>query len=721
MDLTPLDPDDAPRPGSGPGTGWHGSPGPHSGAQSGGQHPSYDPTTHVLTPILPRRRRWPRWLGWRRIVGGGFLLFLVMIAWLAITAPLSKSLRPIAPPSVTLLSAGGRAIARRGAVIDKPVDVTKLPDHVGEAFMAIEDRRFRSHLGIDPQGIARAAWANVRAGGVREGGSTITQQLAKVAFLDSDRTAGRKLREVMIAFWLEAWLTKDDILSRYLSNVYFGDNVYGLRAAARHYFDKRPEQLNIGESAMLAGLMKAPSRLAPTSNLAGARARQKLVVAAMEDAKFIDAATAARVRPARLHVRTVGSLPTGTYFADWAMPQARDRAGTLYAEQSVATTLDDRMQQAAVRAVNRAALGGAQVALVAMRPNGEVVAMIGGRDYKGSSFNRATQARRQPGSTFKLFVYLAALRAGMSPSDMVSDRPITVEGWSPANSDRKYRGDITLRQAFAVSSNVAAVRLQEQVGRDKVIRAARDLGVTSPMRSDPSLALGTSGMTLLELTSAFAAVADDAYPVKPHGLPAEERSWFDKVWDRQSSFGRARHDALLDLLSATVNQGTGRNAALRTQVFGKTGTTQNNRDAIFIGFAGDIVTGVWVGNDDNTPLKGVAGGGLPARIWRDFMASAIGSAPRVPAAAKRPAAPRLDEVLPGLDVDIPPITVGDVTIGVDRDGLTVAPSGDPDARRDVGPDRNRDREPLEREDRRFDTPLPRDDPEDAEPFLRDER
>ncbi|MFD1951332.1 transglycosylase domain-containing protein [Sphingomonas arantia] len=714
MDLTPLDPDDAPRPGSGP--GWHGSPGPHSGAQGGGQHPSYDPTTHVLTPIPPRRRRWPRWLGWRRVVGGGFLLFLVMIAWLAITAPLSKSLRPIAPPSVTLLSAGGRAIARRGAVIDKPVDVTKLPDHVGEAFMAIEDRRFRSHLGIDPQGIARAAWANVRAGGVREGGSTITQQLAKVAFLDSDRTAGRKLREVMIAFWLEAWLTKDDILSRYLSNVYFGDNVYGLRAAARHYFDKRPEQLNIGESAMLAGLMKAPSRLAPTSNLAGARARQKLVVAAMEDAKFIDAATAARVRPARLHVRTVGSLPTGTYFADWAMPQARDRAGTLYAEQTVATTLDDRMQRAAVRAVNRAALGGAQVALVAMRPNGEVVAMIGGRDYKGSSFNRATQARRQPGSTFKLFVYLAALRAGMSPTDMVADRPITVEGWSPANSDRKYRGDITLRQAFAVSSNVAAVRLQEQVGRDKVIRAARDLGVVSPLRSDPSLALGTSGMTLLELTSAFAAVADDAYPVKPHGLPAEERSWFDKVWDRQSSFGRARHDALLDLLSATVNQGTGRNAALRTQVFGKTGTTQNNRDAIFIGFAGDIVTGVWVGNDDNTPLKGVAGGGLPARIWRDFMASAIGSAPLVPAATKRPAT-RVDEVLPGLDVDIPPITVGDVTIGLDRDGLTVAPAGGPDLRRDTAPDR----EPAEPQDRRLDTPLPRGDPEDAEPLLRDER
>ena len=702
MDLTPIDPDD--------GFGRDRAAGPVL-------TPTYDPATHVLTPITPRRRRWPRWLGWRRIVGGAVLLFVLLVGWLAITAPLSKSLRPIAPPSVTLLSAGGKAIARRGAVIAAPVDVTALPDHVGEAFMAIEDRRFRSHLGIDPQGIARAAWHNVQAGGVREGGSTITQQLAKVAFLDSDRTAARKVREVFIAFWLEAWLTKDEILSRYLSNVYFGDNVYGLRAAARHYFDKRPERLNIGESAMLAGLMKAPSRLAPTSNLAGARARQKLVVGAMTDGGFIDAATARRVRPARLHVRSVGSLPTGTYFADWAMPQARDRAGTLYAEQTVQTTLDDRMQRAAIRAVNRAALGGAQVALVAMRPDGEVVAMIGGRDYKDSGFNRATQARRQPGSTFKLFVYLAALRAGLSPDDQVSDDRLTIDGWSPANSDKTYRGDITLREAFARSSNVAAVRLQERVGRDKVIRAARDLGVASPLRTDPSLALGTSGMTLLELTAAFAAVANDAYPVKPHGLPAEERSWFDRVWDRPSRFGQDRRAMLLDLLSATVNQGTGRNAALRTQVFGKTGTTQNNRDAIFIGFAGDLVTGVWVGNDDNRPLKGVAGGGLPARIWRDFMASAIGSAPLRPVVARpvapvEPDVPDVGELLPDLS-DIPPITVGDVTIGIDGDGLTIAPSDT--GQRDDAP---RDREPERDRRRDMAPPPPRSDPRDPD-FLSD--
>jgi penicillin-binding protein 1A len=605
-------------------------------------------------------------------------MFMVLVAWLAITAPLSRSLRPVAPPSVTLLAEDGTPIARRGAVIDRMVDVKDLPDHVWQAFVAIEDRRFYSHLGIDPRGIARAAWHNLRAGGVREGGSTITQQLSKVAFLDADRTAARKLREMMIAFWLEVWLTKDEILSRYLSNVYFGDNVYGLRAASLHYFSKAPDRLTIGEAAMLAGLMKAPSRLAPSRNLAGARARQKLVVAAMRDAGFLTARRAAQVSPARVRIRPVRDLPTGTYFADWAMPDARDRAGALYAEQEVRTTLDRRIQRAAARAVGRAALGGAQVALVAMRTDGRVVAMIGGRSYKASSFNRATQARRQPGSTFKLFVYLAALRAGMTPDDIVDDSPVTIDGWSPANSDRRYRGEVSLREAFARSSNVAAVRLAERVGRDKVIRAARDLGVRSPLRPDPSLALGTSGMTLLELTSAYAAVAANAYPVMPHGLPEAEHGWFENLLGGQRHFGRTQHQMLLDLLSATINQGTGRSAALRDQVFGKTGTTQDNRDAIFIGFAGDLVTGVWIGNDDNSPLKGIAGGGLPARIWRDFMASAIGSAPlaRTPA----PAAPTpTEEEQPDFSIGT---ELGDVLIGlgVDENGVRLSTSPRDDRR-----------------------------------------
>ena len=323
--------------------------------------------------------------------------------------------------------------------------------------MAIEDRRFYSHWGIDPRGIARAAWANIGAGGVREGGSTITQQLAKNAFLDSDRTAARKIREVAISFWLEAWLSKDEILSRYLSNVYFGDNCYGLTAAAQHYFGRTPEALNIGQAAMLAGLVKAPSRLAPTSNLVGARKREMVVVGAMVDAGFLTKAAGDDVQPQRVRGDTATTrLPSGTYFADWVLPEARDQAGEVRTEATVETTLDRDLQRSAERVVRQAGLRQAQVALVAMRRDGRIVAMVGGKDYGKSPFNRATQARRQPGSTFKLFVYLAAMRAGMTPDSMVDDSPVEISGWKPKNDDGRYLGAITLRRAFARSSNVAA-------------------------------------------------------------------------------------------------------------------------------------------------------------------------------------------------------------------------------------------------------------------------
>lgn len=590
-------------------------------------------TPPVPAELSPGQRTFRRW---KRIALVMLALFIALVAWLAVTAPLSRSLKPIAPPSITLLSSEGRPIARRGAIIDKPVVIAELPEHVPQAFMAIEDRRFYSHPGIDPLGIARAAMRNMMAGGVREGGSTITQQLAKVAFLKADRTAARKLREVLIAFWLEAWLSKDEILARYLSNVYFGDNVYGLRAASLHYFNRQPERMTVPQAAMLAGLLKAPSRLSPAVNLQGARDRSKIVIAAMVDAGYIDPKTASGLSPARVDIRPLRDMPSGTYFADWVLPEARDRSGAVYAERRVETTLDSDLQRVAERVVRRAGLGKAQVALVAMRPDGEVVAMVGGKRYVDSPFNRATQARRQPGSTFKLFVYLAALRAGMTPDTLVDDSPLTIGDWSPANNNGRYRGKITLRQAFAQSSNVAAVRLAEAVGRQNVIRAARDLGITSPLGDQPSLALGTSGVTLLELTSAYAAVAADSYPVHARGLPEGERSWFDRMWERKRSFGGDTHDMLLELLSAAANDGTGRSAALRKATFGKTGTTQDNRDAIFIGFAGDLVTGVWIGNDDNSPLPGVGGGGLPARIWRDFMAQAVNDIPAVRATAPEP-------------------------------------------------------------------------------------
>ncbi|GBH30335.1 transglycosylase domain-containing protein [Sphingobium xenophagum] len=618
----------------------------------------------AFAPPTPWRRRL-QILGW--IIATGLALLMLVIGWLAVTAPLSRSLRPIAPPSISLMSTDGHLIARRGAVIDTPVTIAQLPAHVPQAFMAIEDRRFYSHWGVDPRGIARAAWHNLWSDGSSQGGSTITQQLAKGVFLSSDRTMGRKAREAMIAFWLEAWLTKDQILERYLSNVYFGDNVYGLRAAALHYFNRAPERLTIPQAAMLAGLLKAPSRLAPTSNLKGARARAALVTQAMVDAGYLTQAERNALPPVRLNVRETPDATTGTYFADWVLPDARDRAGAVYGEQKIDTTLDWRIQRLAEAAVRRAPLGGAQAALVAMKPDGSVVAMVGGKNYAKSSFNRAVQARRQPGSTFKLFVYLAAFRAGMTPEDMIDDTPINTGSYRPANHGGKYRGRISLRQAFAASSNVAAVRLTQKVGVDNVIKVARDLGVTAPLTEDLSLALGTSEIPLIELAEAYAAVAAGSYPVLAHGLPPEERGWFERLMARQRAFDDDELAMIRDLLSSAANRGTGSAAALRTSTFGKTGTTQDSRDAIFVGYAGGLVTAVWIGNDDNSPLPGgAAGGGIPARIWRNFMSGAINEA--VEDAPVETQDADLVNAIANISVET---GIGNVGLGVDEGGMTV--------------------------------------------------
>lgn len=622
-------------------------------------------------PAPPPSRKW-FWI--RRAIAAALLLFILIILWLAITAPLSKSLEPIAPPRITLLAADGTPIARNGAIVDRPVKAKELPAHVTQAFLAIEDRRFYSHFGIDPRGVLRATWSNAFGSGMTQGGSTITQQLAKFTFLTPERSLTRKGREMLIAFWLEGWLTKDEILERYLSNVYFGDNVYGLRAASLHYFYRQPERLNLSQASMLAGLVQAPSRLAPTKNPERAAKRAKLVLRAMVATGFITQAKASATPVPQLDVRVRDSIPTGTYFADWAIPQARALTENGYADVRITTTLDARLQNIARKVIARAPLGQAQVAMVAMRRNGEVVAMVGGRSYKDSPFNRATQAKRQPGSTFKLFVYLAALRAGMNPDSMIADTPINEGLYRPKNSGDNYRGDITLRQAFARSSNVASVRLYNQVGGKSVARAAKDLGVSSPLNLDPSLALGSSGVTLVELTAAYAGISANQWPVEPHAFAQEKQGWIEWLLSGPRSFDGRTHKMLLDLLGSTVRDGTGRAARLSIPAYGKTGTSQDNRDALFIGFAGDLVVGVWIGNDDNTPLRGVNGGGLPARIWADFMAQAVkGAAPRTtPKPARKP-----DPEGPIEPLDLPeipdiPIDLGDTDVRIDeKDGVTV--------------------------------------------------
>ena len=658
------------------------APPPAGSGGSGGEIP---PGSN-LPALPPSKWRW-RWKWAKRGMMAFAGLFLLAVVWLAWTAPLSKSLEPIAPPQLTLVSSDGRPIARNGAIVDEPVEVSKLPPHVIEAFLATEDRRFYSHWGVDPLGIARAAWTNATSDS-RQGGSTITQQLAKITFLNADQTMSRKGRELLIAWWMEAWLTKDEILSRYLSNAYFGDNVYGLRAASLHYFYRQPERLTLSQATMLAGLVKAPSRLAPTRNLRGARERQRVVIAGMVDAGYLTAAEAEDIRPASLDNRARASLPSGTYFADWAMPQARATVRPGYGENEVVTTLDARLQDIARRVTAGAGPRGSQVALVAMRPNGEVVAMIGGRDYRASAFNRATQARRQPGSTFKLVVYLAALRSGMRPDDLVNDAEITEGDYRPANYGGRYRGEITLREAFAQSSNVVAVQLYRQLGSAAVQQAARDLGITVDLPDNASVALGSHGMTLIELTAAYAAIAGNYGPVDAHALRRPEADFMDRLFDGRSAFPSRVREDMMELLAATVSEGTGRAARLGIPAYGKTGTTQDGRDALFVGFAGDLVVGVWIGKDDNSPMRGATGGGTPAQIWRDFMSRAIpGAAPRAaPRPEPEPELPEIFDDLGGMigapEIKIDPETgvslggrIGDAEVRIGGDGaITVEPT-----------------------------------------------
>ena len=606
------------------------------------------------------------------------ILMVAVVASLTVGLPLGKSLEPMTSPTLVMVSTVGKAFARRGAYKEEPVDAAKLPLHVPRAFVAIEDRRFYKHGGVDPRGIMRALARDLKTGSIAQGGSTITQQLAKNAFTSGKRTFRRKGREAMIALYLETQLSKDEILSRYLSSVYFGDGVFGLRAAARHYFNKTPEQLNYGEAAMLAGVVRSPTRLAPTDHLAEAQARARLVLAAMADMGVITAEQAkASGRDIRLHEGRA-DLPIGSYFADWVSPQAKLAFDRAYGEVKVRTTLDSDLQAQAektlaqVLAASGDRLHATQGALVAMRTDGRVVAMVGGRDYRQSQFNRVTQAQRQPGSSFKPFVYLAALRRGSTPESLVLDAPIKIGNWSPENHESNYsNAPITLRAAFAKSSNVAAVRLEQETGIGPIQQAARDLGITAPLPNDMTLALGSATLPLIQMTSAYAGIAAGAGPVGPYGLIAQPTP------PPTRPLGRFERQGLLQLMRSVVTEGTGRAADIGAPAFGKTGTSQDYRDAYFIGFVGDLVIGVWVGNDDNTSMKKVVGGMLPAQIWREVMTYAVNK-------GKVQVAPLLDTPMPVAEVTATPAEELAVGETAPQPG-DVEPAEEPAARRPPGP------------------------------------
>ena len=533
---------------------------------------------------------------------------------------------------IVMTSADGHDLFRNGNLQLAPVAATDMPANVIDAVLSIEDRRFYRHYGVDPLSMVRAFRANSEAGRVVAGGSTITQQLVKILFLGPQRTYKRKLQEAAISLWIEHLLTKDEILTSYLNNVYLGSGAVGFPAAAKLYFGKTVGRLSLAEAAMLAGMINAPSHDDPFHDLGAARKRATSVIDAMvANGKLTEEdALVAKLHPATPVAGEVASPSTG-WFADWVYNKAAPIIPATGGTVRLRTTLDLRLQELAQNIVQStlAKSGGeknvGQAALVAMRPDGAVLAMVGGRSYDTSQFNRAVDAKRQPGSAFKLFDYYAALRQGYTPSDTVLDAPIDIRGWQPKNYGHRHRGEVTLSEAFADSLNDAAVRLSQQVGIGEVIAAARDLGLRAPLKNNPSLALGSNEVTLLDLTSAYAAVRAGQAPVSPRGIAALVTEKGEVAADASGtsphSLGQYQSE-LIDLLRGVVEHGTGRAAALQGFAAGKTGTAQDYRDAWFIGFDDHLVVGVWVGNDDHSPMNRVTGGSLPAKIWKEFVEQA---------------------------------------------------------------------------------------------------
>ncbi len=567
---------------------------------------------------------------------------LCFTAWLAYDLPdLSRLTSAARRPSITLVTEAGQILASYGDLYGKPVELDKLPAYLPEALLATEDRRFYEHFGLDPRGLLRATIANLRAGHLVQGGSTITQQLAKNVFLTPDRTIRRKGQEVLLALWLEQTLSKRQILTLYLNRVYFGAGTYGVEAAARKYFSKPASQVTPFEAAMLAGMVKAPSRYNPLADPKAAADRAKLVLTSMVDAGYISDGEADRAIKQGIADMKAPSSASGQYYADWVLDQVSSYVNFADRDLVVVTTIDGRAQLAAEAVVNKALAGAdaaknaKQAALVALSPDGAVRAMVGGRDYGASQFNRATQALRPPGSSFKLFVYLAAMEAGMTPDQTMVDQPISIGSYRPNNYDDKFYGQVSLREAFARSLNSVALQLSERVGRARVIDAARRLGITADLTSGPSIALGASGVSLIEMTGAYAALANKGNGVWPYGIEQILDSTGNVLYKRSGGgpgpvVGAHAAGEMIDMMQAVILWGTARAAALDRPAAGKTGTSGDYRDAWFIGFTGDLVAGVWVGNDDNAPMNKVTGGTLPTRIWHDFMAAAEAGKPPVP-------------------------------------------------------------------------------------------
>ncbi|SHF78620.1 penicillin-binding protein 1A [Kaistia soli DSM 19436] len=574
---------------------------------------------------------------WAIILGvWGTIALIGGVAYYASQLPSSTdwSVLPKRPPNIKILANDGSLIANRGDTGGEFVRIDELPPYLPQAVVAIEDRRFYSHFGVDPLGLVRAAYVNARAGTVVQGGSTLTQQLAKNLFLKPERTFKRKLQEAMMAVWLELKYSKSQILEAYLNRVYLGAGAYGVDAASRRYFGKSARDISLKEAAILAALLKAPSRYAPTSDPKAANDRADLVLSAMQEEGFITAAQQKQAASVTVEPQSAGVGGSALYVADWVADLVPDVVGALDQDVVVETTVDSHLQDAAGRAITETLdksgkkLGVSQGALVAVDGTGAVRAMVGGRDYQKSQFNRAVEAKRQPGSAFKPFVYLTALEFGLVPDTVRVDQPVRIGKWEPKNYEKTYRGPVTLQTALALSINTVAVELANEVGPAGVVATAHRLGIKSDLQPNPSIALGTSEVNLLELTDAYAPFANGGYAVPPYVITAVKSVDGKVLYQRPKSevvqvIDPTYVGMMNTMLSDTLARGTGRKAAIAGwPAAGKTGTTNDSRDAWFVGYTANLTAGVWLGNDDFKPTKRMTGGSLPAEIWNRFMVEA---------------------------------------------------------------------------------------------------
>lgn len=559
----------------------------------------------------------------------------LIIAWYAAELPdITKKATFEYSASITIKAANGETLARYGDIRGQNISVSDVPSHLIYAVLSIEDRRFYQHFGIDPLGLARAIIVNIQAGRTVQGGSTITQQLAKNLFLSQERTLKRKIQEALLALWLENELTKDEILSAYLNRVYLGSGTYGVDAAARLYFHKPVQEINLKESAVLAGLLKAPTRYSPHNNPDLADKRAQTVISSMVDAGFIIKSQADELKAIPLENTKAAEFVEASskrYFTDWVMEQLKDMIGTPDENIVVETTLDPHMQTSAQSALSNAlnnegtARHIGQGAVLVLRHDGAVLAMIGGKNYAHSQFNRTTQAIRQPGSSFKPFLYLTALEKGWEPDSTILDAPFEDGDYRPQNFNDEYLGEVELQTALKRSLNTAATRLMKEIGPMPVINTARNLGITSRMNADLSLALGTSGVSLLELTNAYATIANNGLRPEAYGITKitndEDELYY--IRPRRAAMPRVINrgvaSTMRDMMESVIEDGTGRGANLPYAAGGKTGTSQDYRDAWFVGFTDEYAAGVWLGNDDNSPMDHVTGGSLPASIWKQIM------------------------------------------------------------------------------------------------------